>query len=350
MRARLDASFEVITSLENLLVAWEEFTRGKKQRKDVQEFGFHLMDNLTLLHDDLVSFRYRHGGYQAFSIADPKPRSIHKASVRDRVLHHTLYRVLYPFFDRTFVSTSFSCRVGRGTHAALQRFASFARRVSRNHTRTCWVLKMDIVKFFANIDHTILSDILASYIPDERTRALLGEVVGSFSSTAPGVGLPLGNLTSQLLVNVYMNEFDQFVKHDLKAKYYIRYADDFVLLSDHRTWLENQIERIALFLTDRLRLTLHPDKIVLKSVASGVDFLGWVHFPHYRILRTATKRRMFRHLKERSTPEALHSYLGLMSHGQTFTLQEEVVNTFGLWAGRQEMAADAENLTFSDIF
>jgi len=336
MRAQLDLSFEVITSLENLLGAWQEFTRGKKQRKDVQEFGFHLMDNLSTLHDDLVSFHYRHGGYHAFSIADPKPRSIHKASVRDRVLHHAVYQVLYPFFDRMFVPTSFSCRNNKGTHAALQRFASSARQVSRNHTRTCWVLKLDIVKFFANIDHAILSSILASSIPDERTRALLGEVIGSFSSTAPGVGLPLGNLTSQLLVNVYMNEFDQFVKHALKAKHYIRYADDFVLLSENKTWLEEQIALVSSFLHTRLRLRLHPNKIVLATIASGVDFLGWVHFPYHRVLRTATKRRMFRRLIEHPTEATVQSYLGLISHGETLTLREKVLNTAGLWSGTEE--------------
>lgn len=331
MRACLSESFDTIISLDNLLAAWQEFIRGKQQRKDVQEFGFHLMDNLSALHGDLASFRYRHGGYHAFSIADPKPRSIHKASVRDRVLHHTLYRILYPFFDRTFVSTSFSCRVGKGTHAALERFASCARRVSRNHTRTCWVLKMDIVKFFANIDHTIILGILASYIPEERTRALLGEVVGSFSSIASGVGLPLGNLTSQLLVNIYMNEFDQFVKHALRAKYYIRYADDFVLFSDDRVWVTQQIDPIATFLRERLRLSLHPDKISIRTVASGVDFLGWVHFPHHRVLRTTTKRRMFKRIGEHPTAETLQSYLGLLRHGDTGKLRAKALNTYWLW-------------------
>jgi retron-type reverse transcriptase len=314
--------------LENLLAGWEEFTRGKKKRKDVQEFGFRLMDNLALLHDDLITFRYRHGGYHAFTIADPKPRNIHKASVRDRVLHHALYHMLYPFFDRTFIFTSFSCRNEKGTHKALDCFNTYARIVSRNHTHTCWVLKMDIRKFFASIDQNTLLKILSTYISDQRILWLLEQVIFSFHSTHLEVGLPLGNLTSQLLVNIYMNEFDQFAKHRLKAKYYIRYADDFVLLSTDRLWLEQQITLIDKFLREYLHLTLHPDKVSIQTFASGVDFLGWVHFSNHRVPRTTTKRRMFKRIQEHPTPETVQSYLGLLGHGDTFNLRREILDWY----------------------
>ncbi len=191
--------FNNIISVENLLAAWEEFVSGKRGKRDVQEFSLRLMDNIFLLHSDLASRTYMHGGYVAFNISDPKPRNIHKAMVRDRLLHHAVYRILYPFFDRTFVSDSFSCRLGKGTHKALNRFRTFADQASRNHTRTCWVLKCDIRKFFANIDHDILKHILAGYIPDKDILWLLGRVIDSFYSTRPSIGLPLGNLTSQLL-------------------------------------------------------------------------------------------------------------------------------------------------------
>lgn len=328
MRIKFNESFESITSLENLLAGWEEFSRGKKQRKDVQEFEFRLMDNLVLLHDDLIAFRYRHGGYHVFSITDPKPRNIHKASVRDRVLHHALYRMLYPFFDRTFITTSFSCRDNKGTHKALKCFNAYARTVSRNHTRTCWVLKMDIKKFFASIDQNILLKILSYYIPDQRILWLLEQIILSFHSTKFEVGLPLGNLTSQLLVNIYMNEFDHFVKHKLKAKYYIRYADDFVILSEDRSWLEQQLIPIDKFLRECLHLLLHPDKVSIQTFASGVDFLGWVHFSNHRVLRTATKRRMWKRIKEHPTPETIQSYLGLLGHGNTFDVREEIVDWY----------------------
>src|SRR3989344_5845407 len=203
------------------------------------------MDNILALHNDLKDGTYKHRPYHAFKISDPKPRDIHKATVRDRLVHHAIYRQLYPFFDHTFTADSYSCRKGKGTHRAMDRFREFAYKVSRNHTRTCWVLKCDIKKFFASIDQQILLDIVTRYIPDKRIINLITEIVGSFRSNHDIIipnaaafssmictkGLPLGNLTSQLLVNVYMNEFDQFVKHKVKAKYYIRYADDFVILS-----------------------------------------------------------------------------------------------------------------------
>ena len=323
MKIQLVHSFEKIAGMENLLEAWEEFLPGKRDRRDVQDFQFQLMDNIFSLHADLVNHRYRHGGYQAFNISDPKPRNIHKASVRDRLLHHALYRVLYPFFDRTFISDSFSCRLCKGTHKAINRFHSFFYKVSRNNTRTCWVLKCDIQRFFANIDHAILEEILRSYISDGKILWLLGEVISSFSPERNGIGLPLGNLTSQLLVNIYMNEFDQFVKHKLKAEYYIRYADDFVILSRDRAWLEEQILLIQDFLLNKLRLTLHPQKVFIKTFASGIDFLGWIHFPDHRVLRTATKKRMIKGLKVMKNDATRASYLGLLSHGNTYKLKAE---------------------------
>lgn len=321
MKIQLSHGFEDIISVENLLEAWNEFVRGKKNKRDVQEFSLRLMDNLLALHAELRHHTYRHGGYQAFAIRDPKPRSIHKATVRDRLLHRAIHRVLSPFFDRTFIADSYSCRIGKGTHRALRRFRTFGYRVGRNHTRTAWVLQCDIRKFFASIDQDVLLKILRQYIPDAGVLWLLERVVRSFSSTAPGKGLPLGNLTSQLLANVYMNEFDQFVKHRLKAAYYIRYADDFVILSDSRRWLEEQVRRVAVFLTAELKLELHPQKVAIRTFASGVDFLGWVHFPAHRVLRTTTRRRMMRRLGERVSPQVLASYLGLLQHGNTYRVK-----------------------------
>ncbi|MBI4095049.1 MAG: group II intron reverse transcriptase domain-containing protein [Candidatus Liptonbacteria bacterium] len=334
MKIQFAKNFADIASVENFLEAWREFVKGKRGKRDVQEFSLHLIDNLFLLHDDLVYHTYRHGGYQAFNISDPKPRNIHKASVRDRLVHHAIYRVLYPFFDKAFIADSFSCRKEKGTHRALNRFRIFAYKVSKNNTRTCWVLKCDIRKFFANINHTILMRILRSYIRDGEIIELLQEIISSFSSMRPGAGppshsfgwagLPLGNLTSQLLVNVYMNEFDQFVKHGLKARYYLRYADDFIFLSKDRVWLEQNTLLIREFLREKLQLTLHPDKVFIKTLASGVDFLGWVHFPDHRVLRTSTRRRMMKKIMASHTPETFNSYFGLLAHGNTRKLHTDV--------------------------
>src|SRR3989344_2803886 len=228
--------YEDIISLENLYQAWKEFWPGKKNKPDVASFALNLHKNISDLHRDLSGKTYKHGGYHAFNISDPKPRNIHKATVRDRLLHHAIYRVLYPYFDVKFIHDSYSCRLNKGTHRALERFKHFGNKVSQNNTKQCWILKCDIKKFFASIDHSTLLSILEKYIQDQDILWLLERIITSFSSSthiSHGVymykGLPLGNLTSQLLVNIYMNEFDQYVKHRLKVKYYIRYADDFVI-------------------------------------------------------------------------------------------------------------------------
>src|SRR3989344_5748070 len=244
----LSYSYHDIISMKNLLEAWKEFKKGKKFKKDVQEFELNLMENIISLHNDLVSKTYKHSKYTPFNISDPKPRNIHKAVVRDRLLHHAIYRILYPFFERTFIADSYSCRLDKGTHKAINRFRGFAYQTSKNHTKTCWILKCDIKKFFANIDHNILKEIIRQYISDEQILWLLSQIIDSFHSTKPGIGLPLGNLTSQLFVNIYMNKFDQFMKHKLKVEYYIRYADDFVLFSSNKQELKNIIPKINSFL------------------------------------------------------------------------------------------------------
>lgn len=361
-RKQLVHTYEDIISLNNLIAAWEEFVIGKKNKLDVQEFAYRLMDNIISLHEDLKHKTYQHGGYIHFVISDPKRRDIHKASVRDRLLHHAVYRILYPFFDRTFIADSYSCRVDKGVHRALDRFRDYAYKVSRNHTRTCWVLKCDIRKFFANIDHGILMRILREYIPDRDILRLLGNVIDSFSTFVipteatrsersggipplavqlgrddkkqpPHIGLPLGNLTSQLLTNIYMNVFDQWVKHTLKAKYYIRYADDFVFLSDDRQHLVQLVPIVRDFLSRKLRLTLHPNKVSIQTVASGVDFLGWVHALDHRVLRQVTKRRMFKRVEEYMEEESLQSYLGLLSHGNTTHPRRQVMTWYWLCQG-----------------
>jgi len=294
----------------------------------VQEYGRYLMTNILALHNELAAGTYRHGGYHHFKISDPKPRDIHKASVRDRLVHHALYRKLYPFFDRTFIADSYSCRKGKGTHKAMNSFRSFARKVSKNDTRTCWILKCDIRKFFASIDHAVLMDILRTRISDDRLLVLLDNIIDSFSIwPKPGfghTGLPLGNLTSQLLVNIYMNEFDQFVKHKLKARHYIRYADDFIILSHNRIELVETLRYIIVFLRDTLKLEMHPNKVSIETFASGVDFLGWVHFFGHRVLRTSTKRRMLKALRGKPEEAVVMSYRGMLSHGNAHKLSAQI--------------------------
>lgn len=317
-------TYDDIISYDNLLDAWNEFLRGKRKRKDVQEFQHNLFANIQQLHLELKSKTYNHSPYEAFNISDPKPRNIHKASVRDRLPHHAIYRKLYPFFDRTFTTHSYSCRDNKGVHRALDTFKRFGYKVSQNHTKTVWVLKCDISKFFASIDHDILLHILEKYIDDKDLMNLLTIITDSFH-VEQGRGLPLGNLTSQLFTNIYMNEFDQFVKHKLRVKYYIRYADDFVFLYTDKQYLESIIPEIQDHLFTHLKLTLHPKKISIQTLASGVDYLRWVHFPTHRVIRTVTKRRMFRNIKMKDGDGAtVQSCLGLLSHRDAHKLQQQV--------------------------
>lgn len=165
---------------------------------------------------------------------------------------------------------------------------------------------------------------LARHIADPDLLWLIRQVVSSFNTVRPGIGLPLGNLTSQLLVNVYMHEFDMFMKQELRVKYYIRYVDDFVILSEDITYLQDLLPKVEAFLRDRLRLNLHPDKVCIATYSSGVDFLGWIHFSHHRQIRTSTKRKVIRNLAHYPKPETALSYRGLLDHGDTYFLKKRV--------------------------
>lgn len=321
------APFEGIFSAENLLRSFYIFKKGKKDKKDVAEFSMRLAENILVLHHDIMSGAYHHGGYEHFKIADPKPRDIHKASVRDRVVHHTIYRALYSYFDRKFIHDSYSCRIGKGVHKATKRFEAFAKKEGLNNTRTAWVLKGDIRKCFASVDHNILKGMLGKELQCARMVALLDEVIDSFSAGEEGKGIPLGNLTSQLFINIYLNEFDQYMKRVLKTKYYIRYADDFVVLSHDKNLLVGMVPLIEQFLVEHLHLILHPDKLFIRTVSSGVDFLGWVHFLNSHVLRTVTKKRMQKALTNNLSEAVKSSYNGLLLHGDTYKLRRRI----GCW-------------------
>jgi len=287
-------------------------------------FQWNLTDNIISLHNELKNKYYKHGRYKTFLVCDPKLRIIHKATVKDRLLHRAIYRILYPFFDKTFCHSSFSCRKGKGTHKALNYFTLCSRKISKNNTKPCWVLKCDIRKFFASINRGILINILRKYIFDRNILWLLRNIIYSFDN-----GLPLGNLTSQLFSNIYLNELDLFIKHNLKIKFYIRYADDFVILSDDKYYLKTILNHIDRFLKEKLRLSLHEDKIFIKSYYSGIDFLGWVHFPYNRVLRTISRRRLQNKFKNNSNQETIASYVGLLKHGNTYKLKKKL--KFPVW-------------------
>lgn len=343
--------FDLIISKTNLLRSWQEFKIDKRNKMDAQIFEHNLVENLFALHFDLKNRSYRHGRYISFYIHDPKLRHIHKASVRDRILHHAIMKQIEPYFERSFIFDSYSSRVGKGTHRAVLRLRDFAWKLSRNNTNIVWALKCDIRKFFDSIDHEILFRLIRDKISDEATLGLIKEIIDSFplrldsnenkskKGDEPAKydrGTPLGNLTSQLFSNIYLNPLDNFVKRILKERFYLRYADDFVILSCERNHLESLIPKLRSFLTDTLKLELHPEKINIRKWSQGIDFLGYVVFPHHIILRTKTKKRMFRNIQQNyrlvqdglmskeKFRQSLQSYLGILKHCRKNELQKKI--------------------------
>lgn len=321
-----------ITSIENLFLSWKNFRKGKRHKPDVQQFERYLEDNLFQLRQEFKTGSYRHGNYISFNITDPKSRLIHKAKVRDRVVHHGVYRQLYPIFDKGFIFDSYSCRNNKGTHRAIKRLRKFTIKVSKNNIRVCWALKLDVKKFFNSVDQQILLKLISKKIKDRKALSLIDEIIGSFSVDKKSQrererelrGLPIGNLTSQLFANIYLNPLDQFVKHELKEKYYLRYCDDFVILSKDRKHLIKRIFKIEKFLSKKLKLNLHPDKIILTKLKQGIDFLGYVVLPHSIVLRTKTKKRMLNMINESNKD----SYLGLLKHCDSYKLKQRIRSIF----------------------
>lgn len=339
--------FEQIISVENLFLAWDLFKGDKQKKSDVQLFERNVEQNLFQLHRTLRSKTYRHSPYTSFYVLDPKQRHIHKAEVRDRILHHAIFNILNPIFERTYIDTSFSCRVDKGTHKGVEAVTKMTRQVSRNRTRPCFVLKCDVQKFFFRIDHAILTTILKKVVRDEDALWLIGQVIDSFASIESNIfaikGLPIGNLTSQLFANIYMNGFDHYVKHVLRVQHYARYTDDFVIVGESTAYLEGILPPIRSFLKERLDLELHPKKTFIRPLHQGIDFLGYTIFPHHRLVRTKTRRRMFRKLRqktlqykagktsEESLDQSLQSYRGVLSHADTHELTEHLENQFWHW-------------------
>jgi retron-type reverse transcriptase len=295
--------FNKIMEPENLFLAWDEFKKGKRQKLDVLRFEKNLEQNIFQLQRDLRDKTYKHGGYTSFYIHDPKLRHIHKATVRDRVLHHAVFKILNPIFEPIYIHNSFSCRIGKGNHKGVKTLAHLLRQAEK---------------------------IIASFS-------------GGQSNLFQGKGVPIGNLNSQLFANIYMNEFDQFMRHDLKVKYYARYTDDFVIVSDYKNYLEKLLTPIQLFLREKLKLELHPSKVSIRKYRQGIDFLGYVALPHYISLRTKTKKRMMWKLRDKmadyknekinkgSLTASFQSYLGVLYHADAHELTEDLQNKFWFW-------------------
>lgn len=297
-----------LVSWENLLRAHRRCRRRKRHRRAAAAFDFDWESQLLQLQRELRDGSYRPGPYRHFRITDPKPRKISAAPYRDRVVHHALVQVLEPIFDRGFIHDSYACRVGKGTHRALDRALGYLRRHS-------YVLKTDVVRFFPNVDHAVLRGVIAGRIADPRVLALIDTVLASGSGVladeaTPGFfpgddlfalsrprGLPIGNLTSQFFANVLLDQIDHFVKEDLRVPGYVRYADDLLLFGDDKAvlhaWRSAVTEKLA-----GLRLRLHPDKTQIRPTVAGVTFLGWQIRPASVRLSQQSVRRFSRRMKQ----------------------------------------------------
>jgi len=308
--------FSKLCSAEHLFATWEKFARGKRGKPDVQRFERKLEENIFELQSDLLRRKYKHGLYQPFIVHDPKRRQIHKAPVRDRLLHQAIVDCIEPYFEKHFIFDSFSCRKNKGTHAGVKRLQKFLRRASANNTKTVYALKCDIRQFFATVDHEILLNLIKAKIKDEELLKIVEKIINSFC-ISPVRGIPLGNVTSQLFANVYLHELDWFMKHRLRESFYLRYCDDFVIVGEDRQKLLELVKPIKQFLASELSLNIHSDKTTIKSWNQGIDFLGYVLKPDCILLRSKTRQRMLKRVNKTN----LYSYLGLCSHANSYRLQ-----------------------------
>lgn len=336
-----------VYEFENLRQSYRAARRGKRDKAQVFQFEFNAEAELLRLHDELAAKTYTPGAYINFRLNDAKRRLISAAPFRDRVVHHALYNLIEPIFERTFIFDSYANRTGKGTHRALDRAQQLARRYP-------YVLQGDIVQYFPSIDHAILRRILARKIADPDVMRLIDSILagGAHIHTAQYVmqwfpgddlfaaarprGLPIGNLTSQFWANVYLNELDQFVKRELKCPAYVRYVDDFVLFGDDKRALWETQARLAEFLQS-LRLVMHPRKSTVYPVRGGIPFLGWRIFPTHRRLKRENVRAFLRRyraqvqayrageieLKDLTTSTV--AWIAHAAHGDTYRLRTKLL-------------------------
>lgn len=316
--------FQEICTWENIYLAFLKAQKKKSKRPDVIAFKENLINNLTLLQHELISGEYKPRPLSTFIIRDPKTRKIRKSDFRDRIVHHAICNLLEPIFDKSFIFDSFANRKGKGSLNALKRFDVFKRKASKNSKIGCFVLKADIRHYFDEVDHDVLLQIIGRKIKDDKFLSLISIILKNHSDIT---GMPLGNMTSQFFANLYLNELDQFVKHNLKARYYIRYVDDFVILHDNKEVLGDYKKEISRFLDERLRLQLHATKSKIIPLHKGVSFLGFRNYPHHRLLRKANLRSMREKIRQDdydSLCEYVEGWSAYASQADTFDLRVSI--------------------------
>lgn len=264
---KLDGVFESITEFSHLYDSFHRAIKGKRFRSQVALYKLNLEENLFLLQERLRDGSYEFGPYRGFYVHEPKYRYIESAYFENRIVHHAIHACIEPWLDPCLYEHSYACREGRGTHRAMLTLKGWLK-----NKKLKYYLKCDVKKFFPNIDRDVLLSILERKISDERLMALLTKLI----LTAPGEnGIPIGNLTSQLLANVYLNELDQFIKRKLRVKHYVRYMDDFIMLLETKDEVREHIKEINDFLNKKLKLQLSPHKTRMDLTRQGVSFVGY---------------------------------------------------------------------------
>ncbi len=329
--------YEQLCSYSNLELAFVKARKRKTKKKEVIAFESHLKENLVQLQADLSFLVYSPKPLKTFIIHDPKTRKISKSDFCDRIVHHALCNIIEPIFEKSFIYDSYANRIGKGAFKAIERFEEFSRKESHNYRKATYVLKADIKHYFENVNHLTLLKILQKHIQDQKVMSLIKIILSNYSKEK---GMPLGNLTSQFFANVYLNELDQFIKHKLKVKYYIRYVDDFVILHNSKKQLIERKETIGAFLKDYLALELHPDKSKIISMTKGVDFLGFKIFPHYRLLKKRNLLKFKRKLTEKyclyeqnkidygNIYDFMEGWIAYAKHANTYKLRQKILIGF----------------------
>lgn len=334
----------------------------KKKRYTVNALKFeeHLEDELLKLQKELISHTYKPGQSICFVVTKPKPREIFAADFRDRVVHHVLVGYLEPIFEAKFIDQSYACRKEKGAHKTIEDLGRYIGKVTKGGTREAWYLQVDIQSFFVSLKKPILFRLLKRQVRNPEILWLAETIIfynptrnyyrknqmslfdlipdhKSLFKVAEDQGLPIGNLTSQFFANVYLNGLDQFVKHTLKARYYLRYVDDLVMLSEDKDRLKIWRVEISKFIASELKLKLHPKKQVLQGVGKGIDFVGFVVKPSHILIRGRVVRSLKKRLWELNQDRGaivieempkimsvVNSYYGQFKHGKTFGLRSKL--------------------------
>lgn len=323
-----------ICSMDNLEEAWRCIRLGKRYDKEVLRFGYDALDGIIRLQNELIWKTYRVGRYREFIINDPKERLIQYLPLRDRIVQQALHQVVEPIFDKGFIDDSYACRKGKGTHRAMKRLQHYLNAARGKWGPEVYYLHCDIRKYFPHVDHDVLYGLICRKIKCPDTLRLMRATIDS-SPSYPG--LPIGSLFSQLSANIYLNVLDQFVKHDLRERFYLRYMDNFIIVHHDKKHLQHVKEEIRGLLDNRLHLELNPKGTMINKAGNGIDFVGYRVYADQVKIRKASVKRMKKRLKimqamyQKRTAsigeitQRIRSWLGHCCHANARTIVQNVL-------------------------